>query len=237
MATHSVKYLTPPLESFESTYKTVRNKEGRWLTDNEVKRLPNIEKNHPLEKEWQKRTWILNKFTAYLERKHPKNILDIGCGNGWLTNKASHYCDQITGIDVGQEELEQAARCFGNDTVSFACCSDWSLLPENTYDLIFFSGSFHYFEPNDAFWTLLKSRLTDNGEIHILETKFYSKAEAVKAKKRSEAYFKTLGATVDYYHHLTWDALPTNFEVLYQPDFRNKLFRKRAPFPWVKIRK
>lgn len=235
--TVKVQYLTPPLETFETAYKKVRDAEGRWLTDDEVKRLPNIEKNHPLEKEWQKRAWMLEKFTVYLEKKKPARILDIGCGNGWLTNRASNYANETLGIDVGKEELEQAARCFGSKTLQFGCCSDWSLLPTAHFDIVYFSGSFHYFQPDAAFWSLLKSLLTPDGEIHILETQFYTPEEAQKAKQRSAAYFEKLGANVNYYQHLSWDQLPANYEILHRPDFRNKLFKTRSPFPWIRIRK
>lgn len=232
-----VRYLTDPLQIFEETYKSIRSKEGRWVSDEKVKLLPSIQGNHVLKSEWEKRAWMLYKFLKYLRKKQPKAILDIGCGNGWMTHKVGQVSQKITGIDVGKEELEQAARCFGSDSIQFICCSDWSLLPKASFDVIYFAGSFHYFEPDDQLWETLKSLLKPNGEIHILETRFYTSDEAIAAKKRTEDYFDSLGEKADYYYHLAWSLLPENHEILYKPSILQKIFPKQSPFPWIRIRK
>ncbi|GAB5416850.1 MAG: class I SAM-dependent methyltransferase [Crocinitomicaceae bacterium] len=235
---HQVTFLTPPKEEFESQYKVVRDKENRCLSDDQVKRLPHIDPSSPLVSEWKKRSWMLNKLETYLSLGAFENVLDIGCGNGWMTHKISKYCQSaITGLDVGKEELEQAARCFGSENISFVCCSDWSLLPKEQYDLIYFAGSFHYFEPDTVFWDLLFSLLKPGGEIHILETQFYEIEAVEAAQKRSKEYFEKVGAAVDYYQHLSWDVLPDTYETLYRPNKWNKVFRNRSPFPWIRMRK
>lgn len=234
---NKVQYLTDPLQDFEETYKSIRDKEGRWLSDEEVKMLPEVNTNSKLESEWKKRAWMLNKFLKYLRKNEPKTVLDIGCGNGWMTNKVGQASLKITGIDVGKEELEQAVRCFGSESIQFVCCSDWSLLPKNSFDLIYFAGSFHYFEPDAQLWETLKSLLKPNGEIHILETRFYTPDEAIAAKKRTEVYFNSLGENADYYNHLTWNLLPENHEILYKPTILRKVFQNQSPFPWIRIRK
>ncbi|MCR9171346.1 MAG: class I SAM-dependent methyltransferase [bacterium] len=234
---NNVHYLTPANENFEAQYKSIRNKEGRWLSDEMVKLLPTVKRSDPKFDEWKKRAWMLNKFETYMSLAATESVLDIGCGNGWMTNRISQHCETITGLDVGKEELEQAARCFGSETTQFVCCTDWSQLPQSSYNLIYFAGSFHYFEPNEAFWESLFGLLAPNGEIHILETQFYNNNEVDAAKLRSSEYFQTMDASIDYYKHLTWDVLPDNHEVLYRSDFRNKLFKNRSPFPWIRIRK
>lgn len=236
MEIQEVKYLTPPLENFEVQYKEIRNKEGRWLNDDMVKNLPFVPSNHPLKKEWDMRQWMVSKFGNYLQTNKFENALDIGSGNGWMTYKVAKHVRDITGLDVGKEELEQAARCFGSEGINFVCCSDWSLLPQEHFDLIYFAGSFHYFEPNELFWTQLKKLLKPNGEIHILETQFYSSIEVELARNRSVEYFNSLGMNVEYYKHLSWNILPEH-DVLYRPGILNKLFRSRSPFPWIRIRK
>ena len=234
---NQVTYLTPEDSSFEEKYKSVRDKEGRWLSDEEVKRLPNMDRNSEMMKEWRKRKWMLNKFETYMSLAATENVLDIGCGNGWMTNRIANHCEAITGVDVGKEELEQAARCFGNKQVQFICTQDWSLLPKARYNLIYFAGSFQYFRPDDQFWKKIYTLLAPEGEVHILETQFYTPEGVESARKRSKEYFNALGDTVEYYQHLTWDDLPTNHTVLYEPDFRNKIFKNRSPFPWIRIRK
>lgn len=231
-----VTFLTESLSAIDVTYKTVRNKEGRWLSDEEVRLLPRIAEHHPLRGEWNQRAWMWNKFAAYLAKKRPQKVLDIGCGNGWMTSRVSRFAEKTLGIDVGKEELEQAARCFGSEMLQFACCNDWSLLPEAEFDLIYFTGSFHYFECTPEFWTSLFRLLAPNGEIHILETRFYLPTEVQAAKKRTQAYYENLGVEVTYYKHLRWDQLPANYELIYRPNAWNKIYKSRAPFPWVRIK-
>ncbi|XOV66540.1 MAG: class I SAM-dependent methyltransferase [Fluviicola sp.] len=232
-----VHFLTSADDTFEAQYKSVRDKEGRWLSDEAVKQLPKTNPQDPKADEWKKRAWMLNKFETYMSLASTLNVLDIGCGNGWMTHRISNHCENITGLDVGKEELEQAARCFGNENVQFVCCTDWTLLPQGTFNLIYFAGSFHYFEPNKSFWDSLFSLLAPDGEIHILETQFYEPSDVDAARKRSDLYFQSLGTSVSYYKHLSWDVLPYDHEVLYRPDFKNKIFKKRSPFPWIRIRK
>lgn len=234
---HQVNFLTPPDDSFEEQYKSVRDKEGRWLSDDAVKKLPQVEHDDPKANEWKKRAWMLNKFETYMSLASTNNVLDIGCGNGWMTNHMSHHSESITGVDVGKEELEQAARCFGNENVRFVCTTDWSLLPQASFNVIYFAGSFHYFEPDASFWESLFALLAPEGEIHILETQFYDVNEVEAARQRSIAYFDVIGESIDYYKHLSWEVLPENHEVLYRPDFKNRIFKNRSPFPWIRIRK
>lgn len=234
---HKVNFLTPANAKFEEQYKSVRDKEGRWLDDNAAKQLPTVDRNDPTFNEWKKRAWMLNKFETYMSLASTLNVLDIGCGNGWMTNKISNHAENITGVDIGAEELEQAARCFGSESVQFVCTTDWSLLPQASFDLIYFAGSFHYFEPDKNFWKSLYDLLTPDGEIHILETQFYAKEEVEAARKRSAEYFKKMNESIDYYKHLSWNILPENYEVLYQPGLGNKIFKNRSPFPWIRIRK
>ena len=236
---NGVAYLTPPSNDFEQAYIDVRSKENRVHDDVFVKNLPNVPKTHPHYKEWEKRKWTLSKFLKYLKQDSPKSILEIGCGNGWLSQQIAPHSKSVFGLDVGQLELEQAARCSVHENVHYLCCSDWNLLPETQFDRIVFAGSFQYFEITPHFWKQLYRLLKVDGEIHILDTQFYSKVDTEGAKKRSEDYFSKIGNAnaSDYYYHQDWDALPENFVTKYIPSQLNKVFRNRSPFPWVCVYK
>ncbi len=231
---NGVHYLTAPLSQFEAAYSTVRTLENRLLSDDEVVRLPHSS-SRPME--WEKRTWTLKRFENFLQKTKRNRVLDIGCGNGWFTQRLCHFSKEVYGLDVGQYELEQAARCFQAPT--FICCSDWSLLPAHSFDLITFNGSLQYFQLNEEFWQSLFRLLTPNGIIHVLDTPIYTQAEVSKAKGRSLEYFTQLGVpnASDYYQHLTWSEFPSKqLTVHYQPSgLLNRLNHKRSPFPWVSI--
>lgn len=237
---NGVHYLTPPKTDFEEVYIRLRTKEQRVHDDAFVKQLPGVSATHPHAKEWNVRRKTQERFCAFLAQENKPSILDIGCGNGWFTAKMAPYTSEILGVDVGTEELEQAARCFGNETMKFACCNDIDLLPEAQFDLITFNASIQYFEPTDTFWKNLFRLLKPGGEIHLLDSPIYKPTDQNAAKERSRTYFdqQQESTAQGYYFHLTWDDLPVNYRVRYQPPNRLlKLLKSDSPFPWVVIGK
>lgn len=237
---NDVYYLTAPKTDFEQLYVKVRDHENRIHDDEFVKQLPNTPATHPHHKEWNIRRWTLNKILKHLENKSIDNLLEIGCGNGWLTHHMSEFSKNTYGLDIGKLELEQAARCFGTENTHFVCCSELELLPKEHFDVIVFSASIQYFQLDATLWNVLKSLLTPQGEIHLIDSPFYKKEEIDQAKLRSRFYFESIDcaeASV-YYQHLTWDALPSGFKLHYAP---NRLLRKinpnQSPFPWIIIEK
>ena len=45
--------------------------------------------------------------------RHPKSVLDIGCGEGWLARALSAEGAEVTGVDVVPELIEKAAAAGG----------------------------------------------------------------------------------------------------------------------------
>ncbi|NJN44700.1 MAG: class I SAM-dependent methyltransferase [Anaerolineae bacterium] len=82
-------------------YLRVREKEGRFLSDNLVLQLPNLPAKHPLAKEWRSRSISVSRLVRHLSGyPRPSNILEVGCGNGWLSNQLAHIPGaQVFGLD------------------------------------------------------------------------------------------------------------------------------------------
>jgi len=235
-----VFYLTEPKVVFEEIYVNVRSQENRLLEDEIVQQLPIVSMDHPYHAEWRKREATLVQFMHHLKQHKPMKALDIGCGNGWFTHHISTLSMATFGLDVGTLELEQAVRCFGNESLQFICCSDWRLLPDNSFDLITFNASLQYFELNEAFWKQLYRCLTPTGVIHILDTPFYKQQEITSAKQRSKSYFSKMNAesAINYYHHSCWNDLPKQSKVLYRfRRWKKWLGKNGSPFPWIVIHK
>src|SRR6187549_921819 len=77
-----------PDSLFERKYTTLRFKEKRMYSDEEVRHLPFIAREHPHYHEWVLRKRSCHRLVKYLEQKKtPLKILEIGCGNGWLSNQ------------------------------------------------------------------------------------------------------------------------------------------------------
>ena len=106
-------------ETFENLYLQVRKKEKRIYSDDEIKLLPYASKINPHKNEWELRTRSFMRFKEYLSHKKTKlNILDLGCGNCWLTGQLSKEFDHnYFCVDVNLAELEQAARVFENEHI------------------------------------------------------------------------------------------------------------------------
>jgi len=235
-------HITQDQKEFERQYISLRRAEGRIYTDEEVARLPFFAKNNLLKKEWELRENSCRRLVKYLRHKRKKlNILEVGCGNGWLTNQLAYIKDsQIIGIDINETELEQAQRIFQKPNLRFIYADIQSGIPENNFDIIVFAASFQYFNSVQKILSACFDHLNDSGEIHILDTKFYSLTESIEAKQRSSNYFKNKGFPQmdDYYfHHSLNDLLPYDHVVLFDPGNIIDRFFYKHPFPWICIKK
>lgn len=234
---NGVYLLTDSDHKFEESYLSVRSLEGRVLSDDLVSMLPRLPQSHPLHREWKRREHSMLYFQNYISTKDFQSVLDIGCGNGWGTQHIARWCKNVVGLDLGIHELEQAARCNTQSNVQYVCCKDWSLIPDNSFDLIHFSGSFQYFELDDNFWQQLERILIKGGEIHILDTPFYKDHEQASARQRSDDYFKSLESDMehDYYKHQRWSDLRTSYSVMFKPRRVHRIFKFGSPFPWLRL--
>jgi len=227
---------------FETAYLSVRNKENRVLSIDEIKKLPNAFNTNPNYKEWKLRKNNTRRLVNYIQKKPGNlNILDIGCGNGFLTNLVAGNKHHAIGIDVNLFELKQAAQAFPKKNISWFYADILTEdLPFKNIDIIIFAASFQYFKDAQQILKICKSYLAKHGEIHILDSPFYNLEDIVSAKENSNQYFKKLNANemMSFYNHHSFKIFNNfEFEVKYQPNtFLNKFFKfSYSPFPWIKI--
>jgi len=228
---------------FEETYLALRRKEGRIYSDEEVKWLPSVDTSHPFFAEWRIRKRSCDKLTRYLRnKKQCLKILEVGCGNGWLCSQLSKIeHSTVTGIDINETELKQAQRIFGKiDNLEFltAGIAD-ERIQYRKFDIIIFAASIQYFPSLDEIISSCLQMLNANGEIHILDSHFYSDSGSVTARNRSEEYFQSLGfsqMTQHYFHHEVQQLKKYNFKILYNPSWMRRIFTiDKNPFPWLCI--
>lgn len=230
------------LRCFEQEYLSLRRKEGRIYTDAEVLQLPHVADTHPLHKEWKVRQFSSENLLRYLGQKKGKlDILEIGCGNGWLSAKLALLPGAtVTGLDINDTELSQAKRVFKKPNLFFVNGDIRRNRLEKQFDIIVFAASFQYFESIPEIVDCCLNYLSTGGEIHIIDTMFYTKAEADKAAERSLRYFTSAGSPsmqAFYFHHNMDGFEKYNYQLLFNPNnWRNRLF-KQSPFPWICIKK
>ena len=240
-------YLTPQVIDFEVAYLEARIKEGRLYPDEVVRQLPYLPPEHPQAREWGLRQHNVHQLLGLL-KKHPKSsILDLGCGNGWLTHQlVTNQEVQVLGIDINTPELEQANRLFATEQCSFAYGDIFMApLPDQSFDLILLVSCIQYFPDLRKLLQRLIQLLRPGGEIHIMDSPVYQSSKRTLAQARTQAYYQEQGSTrmENHYHHHAWEDLSDfPYETHYTPDsLTNKIMRKmglaRSPFPWIIIRK
>mgnify|MGYP001942365496 CR=1 FL=1 len=227
----------------ERYYLKLRFKEGRLHSDEIVPLLPNLPKGAPHFKEWKSRKHALNILLNYMNEKQKNlNVLDMGCGNGWMTNKIAMQGYQVTGLDVNLEELNQARRLFQSDNINFIYADIFQEPSIGKFDLIILASSVQYFPSlTDTINTLFKY-LSPGGEIIIMESHLYPKFTINDAKKRSKDYFDQMEASEmeKYYFHHSVEALDCyNFNYIYKnsQSIFNKIFTPyQSIFPIITIK-
>lgn len=228
-------------------YLRVREKEGRLYSDDVVAHLPLMPNVASLAEEWRARTASVSRLTQYLlGRSKPLSILDLGCGNGWLSNLLSKQGHRVAGVDQNRHELNQAARVFSPNPCLFFIETNIFSAPftAGTFDLILLASVIQYFPDLSALLALLLRYLKPHGEIHIMDSPLYSEAELHAAIHRSQQYYSSLGfpqMAEHYFHHRSSELDGFDAKWLYRPQPR--IFRLKrlvgqvdSPFPWIMIR-
>jgi ubiquinone/menaquinone biosynthesis C-methylase UbiE len=229
---------------FESLYIRLRQKEGRMYTDEEVAQLPSITSSHQHFKEWQLRKDSSQKLVDHLKKRNkPYHILEIGCGNGWLSHQLSTVPQSnVIGTDINFAEVQQAAKVFEKNTnLHFIYGNAESdLFQEKQFDVIVFAASIQYFP---SFTEIIRNTLKllkPNGEIHIIDSHFYPLSGIGAAKQRSLLYYQAAGFPEMahlYFHHVLDDLEQFNHSILYDPTgLFNRFLRNKNPFHWICIR-
>ncbi len=233
------------LDAFETHYHSLRLAEERIYSNDEIVRLPEIAADYLHYNEWLIRKNSSERFINFLKKKNKKlNILEAGCGNGWLAAKMSEIRNtSVTGIDINRMELMQAVTVFDKrDNLHFVYGDiNSSGLTAGAYDVILFASSLQYFSSlNDIINAALKL-LTADGEIHIIDTPFYHGKEINNASRRTTEYYAGIGfqEMKDFYFHRSVKELRSfNYKILYNPSYIINRFKKKDyPFHWIVIKK
>jgi len=229
-------------------YLRVREKEGRLYSDDVLAQLPFVPNTHPLANEWRMRSASASRLTRYLARRSKHlSILELGCGNGWLSSQLSKAGHHVVGMDQNLHELKQAARVFPQNSKLFFLEADIFSSPfvPETFDVIVLASVIQYFQDLPALLSLLMNYLKPDGEIHIIDSPLYADNELENALQRSGQYYSSIGfpEMAEYYFHHSKSDLKT-FDVKQLHDtnpfmlhLKHWLGQIDSPFPWFVIRK
>jgi SAM-dependent methyltransferase len=209
----------------EQLYISVRAQEGRIYTDDQLRALPDIDADHKHYKEWafRKKSWLrLRDYLAKTFKQRPLRILDIGCGNGWMTHLLHQEGYHATGADLNLHELMQAENVFGcSETLRWVYADIFNAaFPSEKYDVILLAASCQYFPDLGKLVDRLSELLSLCGQVHLLDSMFYSGIESRNAKDRTMQYYSRLGhpqMSAGYFHHSRKTIRALGFKKLFPP--------------------
>ncbi|WP_298734436.1 class I SAM-dependent methyltransferase [uncultured Chitinophaga sp.] len=232
-----------PDAAFAKVYLALREKEKRVYSREELANLPDIRADHPHYHEWRVRKASCEKLKSLLAAKQkPLQILEVGCGNGWLSNQLAKVPDtQVTGLDVNLPELEQGAAVFSASNLRFVYgeLRDF-VLGTQRFDVIIFAAAVAYFPSLPEIIRVALQHLQPGGEIHIVDTFFYEKSELPAARQRTLDYYGKMGfpeMARHYFHFSLEDLDGFNYTILQKNNpFLQRLLRRPRKFHWVCIR-
>jgi SAM-dependent methyltransferase len=242
-----LRILTDPqgYKEKEDLYLAVRRKEERVVSVSQIRLLPDTPSGTPHADEWLIRKRSYQRLHRYLHSRFSSpetSILDVGCGNGWMTNALSQNGRfNATGIDLNMTELALADEAFsGSPRVQFAYGDILGgALSGRTFDAIVVASSCQYFSNLAELMGALRDLLQPGGEIHVIDTPFYMDDKIPQARERSRAYYHLLGypdMANCYFHHRHSEmrrlgGVDLNAKGI---PFLAKLLQ-RPQFPWFKI--
>ena len=180
----------------------------------------------------------------YLKRKNkPLDILEIGCGNGWLSHRLSIISgSKVIGTDINFTEIQQAARVFQHipDLHFIYTSVEPGVFKEKKFDSIVFAASIQYFPSLSETIKKTLRLLKPGGEINIIDSNFYTMADLSEEKHRSVLYYESAGfpeMAAYYFHHSLEDLQDFNYSILYDPkNLFYKFSPNKNPFYWICIK-
>lgn len=79
--------------------------------------------------------WIVNKLRTILGNSG--NILDVGCGGGFLSNELARQGYSVTGVDLSQESLRVAHKHDVTKSVKYQVADAYKLpFPDDSFDVV-----------------------------------------------------------------------------------------------------
>lgn len=184
---------------FIAEYETVRQGEGRSSSDvNYYRSLPYRDLSGHKSADWRIRAASFDSFLAHvllpLEKEMARSltVLDLGAGNGWLSNRLAQRHHNVGAVDLTLNDFDGLGcyRYFDSTFTPIQAEFDTLPFPNRAADLILFNASLHYSE--DYAKTLSESLrvLAPNGTLVILDSPFYHNGHSgVQMVKEREGLF------------------------------------------------
>lgn len=129
---------------------------------------------------------VKKRLTEYCGLKKGNKALDLGCGTGFMINILKNYFDNITGIDVTQNMLDQVDRESRCKINLINCDTGTVDLPKCSYDLVTaYSFLHHLYDIKPTIETAYKALRNDGCFYADLDPNFYFWEKIISLSKDS----------------------------------------------------
>lgn len=198
------KLLLPEREAhyarFISDYETVRRFEGRFSPDSSYYRaLPFQDTSGKFSADWKIRSASFRALQKILTDE--STVLDVGAGNGWLSNRLSLSGYNVCAVDLLLNPEDGLGAWTYYQSQYSKVQSEFESLPfiNRSVSTVVFNASFHYSESYKE--TLIESLrvLAPNGKIVIMDSPVYHNAESGEqmVAERKSAFLSRYGFASD----------------------------------------
>ena len=245
-------------QQFIQEYEAVRKAEGRGSTSAAFYQgLPYHHPEKAAAADWRVRA---ASFKAFVNRVlipyeqligRALRILDLGAGNGWLSNRLAARGHQVAAVDLTTNDFDGLGCCRYYETQFLPVQAEYDYLPfaSRSADLALFNASLHYSTGYEK--TLGESlRVLDtNGRLIILDTPFYhDKTSGEKmVQERQSQFVQKYGfpsnvlASENYLTYRRLAGLAADLDLVYQiltpfygmgwalHPWKNRLLGRREP--------
>jgi SAM-dependent methyltransferase len=166
---------------FEHQYRLVRAREGFRTDSPEYYRmLPSVTPDDRHAGVWRIRR---ESFMHLLDRARRSSsggtlrVLDLGAGNGWLSNRLAEVGHHVVAVDRLDDETDGLGACRHYAASFAAVQADFDALPflPAQFDLVVFDGSLHYSPDPVATLAEAKRMLQLSGVIAVMDSPMFSK--------------------------------------------------------------
>lgn len=113
----------------------------------------------------------MKSYEAILDEVKGKTVLDFGCGEGYGAKILSQSAQQVTGIDISQEAIEQAKIKYPSPNVSFKHIKTSNdiitILGENSFDIVISYQVIEHIHDATAYLEQIKKVLKPQGRLYL----------------------------------------------------------------------
>jgi SAM-dependent methyltransferase len=163
-------------ETFLSQYRTVRKRDGyRVLDPGYYRALPSVDAADPQHVVWEVRRESFTRLRQLLLsrfRRSSPAVLDLGAGNGWLSNRLTEAGCRTVAVDLLDDDLDGLGACRHYDRAFARVQADFDDLPfaAHQFDAVVFNGSLHYAPDVSATLTRAASLLAPGGALAVVDS-------------------------------------------------------------------